>query len=53
MYHIATSASAAHQSGVNIALCDGSARSVSNSVSLSTWRAVGTMNVGDVLGNDW
>lgn len=42
-----------HAQGVNLLLCDGSVRSVSNSVSIGTWRAVGSRNGGDVLGNDW
>jgi prepilin-type processing-associated H-X9-DG protein len=50
---IATSASSGHLNSVNVALCDGSARSVHNGISLSTWRAVGSMNAGDVTGNDW
>jgi prepilin-type N-terminal cleavage/methylation domain-containing protein len=42
-----------HAQGVNLLLCDGSVRSVSNSVNLQTWRAAGTRNGGEVLGNDW
>lgn len=42
-----------HINGVNAALCDGSVRYVSNSISLSTWMAAGTMNGGEVLGSDW
>jgi prepilin-type N-terminal cleavage/methylation domain-containing protein/prepilin-type processing-associated H-X9-DG protein len=40
-----------HSSGVNVLLMDGSVRSVSNSVSLATWRALGTANGGDVVAN--
>lgn len=46
-------ASSAHTSGVNVLLCDGSVRFVSNSVSVPTWRAVGTRNGGEVIGGDW
>jgi prepilin-type N-terminal cleavage/methylation domain-containing protein/prepilin-type processing-associated H-X9-DG protein len=42
-----------HTGGVNAALCDGSVRFVSNTVSLYTWQALGTMNGGEVLGSDW
>jgi prepilin-type N-terminal cleavage/methylation domain-containing protein/prepilin-type processing-associated H-X9-DG protein len=42
-----------HTGGVNMALCDGSVRSVPNSISLSTWRALGTRASGDLLGSDW
>ncbi len=42
-----------HTNGVNAALCDGSVRFVSNSISLQTWMALGTMNGGEVLGSDW
>jgi prepilin-type N-terminal cleavage/methylation domain-containing protein/prepilin-type processing-associated H-X9-DG protein len=50
---ITTTASSAHESGVNVALCDGSVRSVNAGISLSTWRAVGSRNGGEVLGSDW
>jgi prepilin-type N-terminal cleavage/methylation domain-containing protein/prepilin-type processing-associated H-X9-DG protein len=42
-----------HIGGVNSALCDGSVRFVSNSISLNTWKAAGSMNGGEVLGSDW
>jgi prepilin-type N-terminal cleavage/methylation domain-containing protein/prepilin-type processing-associated H-X9-DG protein len=42
-----------HTNGVNVALCDGSVRFVSNSISLATWRALGTRAEGDLLGSDW
>jgi prepilin-type N-terminal cleavage/methylation domain-containing protein/prepilin-type processing-associated H-X9-DG protein len=50
---IMTTANSNHTNGVNLALCDGSVRFVSNSISLATWRALGTRNGGEVLGNDW
>jgi prepilin-type N-terminal cleavage/methylation domain-containing protein/prepilin-type processing-associated H-X9-DG protein len=49
----AATASSYHTNGVNLLLCDGSARFVSNSISLSTWRALGTRSGGEVLGPDW
>ncbi|HZY87870.1 MAG TPA: DUF1559 domain-containing protein [Gemmataceae bacterium] len=39
--------------GVNVALCDGSVRFVTGSISLPTWRALGTRAGGDLLGSDW
>jgi prepilin-type N-terminal cleavage/methylation domain-containing protein/prepilin-type processing-associated H-X9-DG protein len=42
-----------HTNGVNVALCDGSVRFVPNSISLTTWRALGTRAAGDLLGADW
>ncbi|MCI0681485.1 MAG: DUF1559 domain-containing protein [Gemmataceae bacterium] len=46
-------ASSAHTNGLNVALCDGSVRFVSNSVSLATWRALGSRGGGEVLSNDF
>jgi prepilin-type N-terminal cleavage/methylation domain-containing protein len=43
----------AHTNGINLMLCDGSVRFVSNGVSLPTWRAVGTRNGGEVIGSDF
>jgi prepilin-type N-terminal cleavage/methylation domain-containing protein/prepilin-type processing-associated H-X9-DG protein len=42
-----------HTNGVNVSMCDGSVRFVSNSVSLTTWRAASTSMGGDILGSDW
>jgi prepilin-type N-terminal cleavage/methylation domain-containing protein len=50
---IQTTANSGHSNIVNVALFDGSVRSVSYSISLATWRALGTRNGGEVLGNDW
>jgi prepilin-type N-terminal cleavage/methylation domain-containing protein/prepilin-type processing-associated H-X9-DG protein len=50
---IATTANSRHDHGVNVALCDGSVRFVSDAISLATWRALGTRNGGEVLGNDF
>jgi prepilin-type N-terminal cleavage/methylation domain-containing protein/prepilin-type processing-associated H-X9-DG protein len=38
-----------HPGGVNVALCDGSIRFISNSIDLATWQAMGTMNGGEAL----
>jgi prepilin-type N-terminal cleavage/methylation domain-containing protein/prepilin-type processing-associated H-X9-DG protein len=40
-----------HPNGVNVSLCDGSVRYISNNINLITWQALGTMNGGDSLGD--
>jgi len=40
-----------HTSGVNLLLCDGSVRFVSNSVQPQTWTAIATRNGGEVVGS--
>jgi prepilin-type N-terminal cleavage/methylation domain-containing protein/prepilin-type processing-associated H-X9-DG protein len=40
-----------HTNGVNMALCDGSVRFVTNGVDLGTWRALGTRASGEVVGD--
>jgi prepilin-type N-terminal cleavage/methylation domain-containing protein/prepilin-type processing-associated H-X9-DG protein len=40
-----------HTGGVNVILCDGSVRFVTNFVALATWQALGTMDGGEVVGN--
>jgi prepilin-type N-terminal cleavage/methylation domain-containing protein len=42
-----------HVNGVNALLCDGSGRFISNSISIGTWGAMGTMQGGEVLGSDF
>jgi prepilin-type processing-associated H-X9-DG protein len=42
-----------HTGGVNVCMCDGSIRFVTNSVSQATWWAAGTPNNGDLLGSNW
>lgn len=42
-----------HTGGVNVGFCDGSVHFITNSVSLVTWWALGTRNVGDIPGSDW
>lgn len=39
-----------HPGGVNVALADGSARFVSNSINAATWRALATKDLGDLPG---
>jgi prepilin-type N-terminal cleavage/methylation domain-containing protein/prepilin-type processing-associated H-X9-DG protein len=46
-------ASSAHQRGVNLLMCDGSVRWVTYTISVSTWRALGTRAGGDLLGPDF
>jgi prepilin-type N-terminal cleavage/methylation domain-containing protein len=50
---IMTTANSNHTNGVNVSLCDGSTRFVSNSISITTWRALGTRNGQEVLGSDY
>jgi prepilin-type processing-associated H-X9-DG protein len=40
-----------HSGLVNVLLMDGSVRSVTSSISLATWRALGTRNGGEVVGD--
>lgn len=42
-----------HTGGVNVLFGDGSVRFVSQSVSLTTWRALATRSNGDIPGNDY
>jgi prepilin-type processing-associated H-X9-DG protein len=41
-----------HGGLVNVLLMDGSVRSVTNAIGAATWRALGTRNGGEVVGND-
>jgi prepilin-type N-terminal cleavage/methylation domain-containing protein len=45
---ISTTAKSGHTNGVMVAMCDGSIRFVSNSISLASWRAMGSRNLGEV-----
>ncbi|VTR98385.1 DUF1559 domain-containing protein [Tuwongella immobilis] len=38
-----------HTGGVNLALCDGSVRFVRDSITLTTWRAYGSRNGGEII----
>ena len=51
--HLTMTARSFHPGGVNVGLCDGSVRFVSQSVSVTTWQALGTMSKGDSLGSDF
>jgi hypothetical protein len=42
-----------HTGGVQVGLCDGSIRFVSNTVDLVVWRSVGSRAGGEVVGGDW
>jgi prepilin-type N-terminal cleavage/methylation domain-containing protein/prepilin-type processing-associated H-X9-DG protein len=43
--------SSAHPGGVNVLMGDGSVRFVTSNVDLATWRALGTRNRGEVIGD--
>ena len=45
-------ASSHHPGGVNVLMGDGSVKFVKDSVSLATWRALGTRNGGEVISSD-
>ena len=40
-----------HPGGVNVCMCDGTVRFISNGISATTWLALGTKNGGEVLGD--
>jgi prepilin-type N-terminal cleavage/methylation domain-containing protein len=46
-------AQATTSGGLQVALCDGSVRTLSPGISIDTWRAANTPSSGDVLGTDW
>jgi prepilin-type N-terminal cleavage/methylation domain-containing protein/prepilin-type processing-associated H-X9-DG protein len=45
--------SSRHPSGVNVLMGDGDVRFIPDSISLATWRAMGTRAGGEVLGSDF
>ncbi len=47
---IATTPNSQHTGGVHMLLCDGSVRFVSDSIHLATWRSLGSINGGELLG---
>ena len=48
-----TAARSLHSGGVNVLLCDGSVRFVSDSVAPATWRAVSTRADREVVSGEW
>ena len=44
-----TTATSKHPGGVNLLMCDGSVRFVKDTVSVTTWRALGSRNLGEVI----
>jgi prepilin-type N-terminal cleavage/methylation domain-containing protein/prepilin-type processing-associated H-X9-DG protein len=42
-----------HTGGVNVTLADGSVRFITNNISVGTWRGLGTIAGGEVLGPDF
>ena len=47
---IATTANSQHTGGIHTLLCDGSVRFIAESINLPTWRYLGSINGGEVLG---
>lgn len=48
---IATTANSKHTGGVHVLMCDGSVRFVSSNIDLGIWRAVGTREGGEIIGD--
>jgi prepilin-type N-terminal cleavage/methylation domain-containing protein/prepilin-type processing-associated H-X9-DG protein len=44
-------ATSRHPGGVNLVLCDGSTRFVNQNINLTTWRALGSRNGGETVGD--
>jgi prepilin-type processing-associated H-X9-DG protein len=49
---ITSAARSRHPGSVNVGMGDGSVRSVKNSISLATWRALSTTQGGEVISSD-
>jgi prepilin-type N-terminal cleavage/methylation domain-containing protein/prepilin-type processing-associated H-X9-DG protein len=49
---ISTTANSRHPGGVNVTMADGSVRFFKSTISLATWRAIGTRNGGEVISAD-
>jgi len=45
-------ASSMHPGGVNVLMCDGSVKFIKNSVNISTWHALGTIDYNEVISAD-
>jgi prepilin-type processing-associated H-X9-DG protein len=52
MTYAACTSRSYHPGGVNVLLMDGSARFVKSSISMQTWRALGTRAGGEVISAD-
>jgi prepilin-type N-terminal cleavage/methylation domain-containing protein/prepilin-type processing-associated H-X9-DG protein len=50
---IATAAGSRHPGGVQMALCDGSVRFVSQTINIATWRALGTRDMREVIPGEY
>jgi prepilin-type N-terminal cleavage/methylation domain-containing protein/prepilin-type processing-associated H-X9-DG protein len=42
-----------HTAGVNVCMCDGSVRFITNNIPLATWQAMGTYNGGEPIANNF
>ncbi|MFO0910525.1 MAG: DUF1559 domain-containing protein [Isosphaeraceae bacterium] len=50
--HAINSSRSLHPGGVNVCMADGSVKFIKNTVSVPTWRAIGTRNGGEVVSAD-
>jgi prepilin-type N-terminal cleavage/methylation domain-containing protein/prepilin-type processing-associated H-X9-DG protein len=48
----AVTATSNHSGGVNASFCDGSVHFIKDSINVQTWWALGTRNMGEVIGSD-
>jgi prepilin-type N-terminal cleavage/methylation domain-containing protein len=49
---IATTANSEHPGGVNVLVGDGSVKFIKSTIHIQTWRAMGSRNLGEVIGGD-
>lgn len=49
---IATTANSNHPGGVNVSMGDGSVKFIKESISIQTWRALGTRNQAEIISSD-
>ncbi len=49
---ISTTANSEHPGGVNVLLGDGSVRFIKNTVNVTTWRSMGSRNLGEIISSD-
>ena len=47
-----TTARSLHPGGVNVGMCDGSVRFIKDTINVTTWRALGSRNWGEIISSD-